>query len=56
VLVQKYKVPPNDASEITNFLLPMLTYNPDKRATAKQCLQQHWLKDYVPDDVTLKNK
>ena len=56
VLVEKYKVAPQDASEITDFLLPMLVYDPDKRTTAKQCLQHHWLKEYIADDLTLKNK
>jgi len=32
-----------DAENFTSFLLPMLIYDPDKRATAKECLRHQWL-------------
>jgi len=49
VLHEKYKMDGKIAEEITDFLLPMLDYNPDRRATARRCLQHKWIKDI---DVT----
>ncbi len=36
------------AQGLTSFLLPMLTYNPDERATAAQMLQHPWLRGELP--------
>jgi len=43
VLVEKYKLPAQDAKEISEFLLPMLFFNAQKRFTAVKCLQQPWI-------------
>jgi serine/threonine-protein kinase SRPK3 len=43
VLVEKYKLPAQDAKEISEFLLPMLYFNAQKRFTAVKCLQQPWI-------------
>ena len=43
VLVEKYEWDPKDAAELSSFLVPMLDFDPDKRATAAQCLQHPWL-------------
>jgi serine/threonine-protein kinase SRPK2 len=43
VLIEKYEWNVNDAREFTDFLLPMLEYNPLLRATAGLCLQHKWL-------------
>lgn len=45
VLIQKYEWSVEDASAFADFLRPMLDFDPDKRATAKQCLDHPWLHD-----------
>ncbi|XP_029456978.1 SRSF protein kinase 2-like isoform X2 [Rhinatrema bivittatum] len=42
-LVGRHKWQKNEAEQFTSFLLPMLEYTPDKRATAEKCLQHPWL-------------
>ncbi|KAL5244219.1 hypothetical protein ACI65C_011629 [Semiaphis heraclei] len=44
VLREKYKWPESDAKAFTGFLLPMLEFDQNARATAAQCLQHEWLK------------
>uniref|UniRef100_A0A8D0E606 non-specific serine/threonine protein kinase n=1 Tax=Salvator merianae TaxID=96440 RepID=A0A8D0E606_SALMN len=43
VLVEKYEWPQDEAAAFTDFLLPMLELNPEKRASAAQCLRHPWL-------------
>eukprot|EP01136_Pigoraptor_vietnamica_P030224 Opistho-1_new@89196 len=43
VLREKYRFSDRDADEFASFLLPMLDLNPDKRATAEECLSHPWL-------------
>ncbi|KAG8132194.1 putative Serine-threonine-protein, partial [Naja naja] len=43
VLMEKYEWSQDDAAAFTDFLLPMLELNPEKRATAAQCLRHPWL-------------
>lgn len=45
VLLEKYKFSEQEAKDMTDFLLPMLHLDPDKRATAAEALQHPWLKD-----------
>lgn len=45
VLMEKYEWSAERARNFTDFLLPMLEYNPLLRATASQCLQHSWLDD-----------
>ncbi|XP_022908906.1 SRSF protein kinase 3 [Onthophagus taurus] len=44
VLNEKYEWSRKDAEEFAAFLKPMLDFDPDKRATAAQCLQHPWLR------------
>ena len=44
VLREKYEWEEQEAKEFTSFLIPMLDFVPDKRATAAQCLKHPWLK------------
>ncbi|WPK23034.1 hypothetical protein PUMCH_000258 [Australozyma saopauloensis] len=45
VLIEKYKFSVTDAVEISSFLLPMLTLQPDQRADAGGMLNHPWLSD-----------
>jgi hypothetical protein len=48
VFMTKYKWCKEDAKAITEFILPMLAYNSEQRATAQQMLKHPWLKDIYP--------
>uniref|UniRef100_A0A1A9X1N0 non-specific serine/threonine protein kinase n=1 Tax=Glossina brevipalpis TaxID=37001 RepID=A0A1A9X1N0_9MUSC len=43
LLIEKYNWKPEESKKFSDFLLPMLEYDPDKRATAAECLQHPWL-------------
>nr|XP_033773432.1 SRSF protein kinase 1 isoform X1 [Geotrypetes seraphini] len=43
VLVEKYEWSQEEASEFTDFLIPMLELIPERRATAAECLRHPWL-------------
>lgn len=43
VLTEKYEWSRKDAEEFAAFLKPMLDFDPDRRATAAQCLNHPWL-------------
>lgn len=45
VLIEKYKFSVNDAIEISDFLLPMLTIQPELRADAGGMVNHAWLSD-----------
>lgn len=45
VLTEKYDWEPTAAQQFADFLLPMLEYDPLKRATAADCLMHPWLDD-----------
>ncbi|KAH8872285.1 SRSF protein kinase 2 [Schistosoma japonicum] len=50
VLTEKYDWPPNEAALFTSFLEPMLAYDPNRRASAWDCLQHSWItgQPYTP--------
>lgn len=43
LLTKCYEWSNEDASEFADFLLPMLEYDPRRRATAEDCLENPWL-------------
>ncbi|CAI0452689.1 unnamed protein product [Linum tenue] len=43
VLVEKYGFGEQDAQELSDFLVPLLQYAPEKRSTAAQCLSHPWI-------------
>jgi len=45
VLIDKYRLPRDEAEALTEFLLPMLEFVPEKRATAAEMLTHPWLQD-----------
>lgn len=49
VLTQKYKWESSAAQEFSDFLKPMLEYDPDKRAKAADCLAHPFLADCDTD-------
>ncbi|KAK7101658.1 SRSF protein kinase 1-like isoform X1 [Littorina saxatilis] len=44
VLIEKYEWDPKVAKDFADFLMPMLEFDPEKRATAAQTLLHPWLK------------
>lgn len=46
VLMQKYEWPLEHAAQFASFLIPMLAFDQEERATARQCLQHDWLKPF----------
>jgi len=45
VFVEKYHWSEEEAKAAANFIIPMLEFSSQKRATASQMLQHEWLKD-----------
>ena len=43
VLMEKYGMSEKDSKELSDFLTPMLDFNPTKRATAEQMISHPWL-------------
>ncbi|XP_035221987.1 SRSF protein kinase 2-like [Stegodyphus dumicola] len=43
VLTEKYEWDPVDAQAFTDFLIPMLAFDPNERAKASDCLKHPWL-------------
>ncbi|CAO2839424.1 unnamed protein product [Amaranthus hypochondriacus] len=43
VLVEKYEFSEQDANDLSDFLVPILDFVPDKRPTAAQCLSHSWI-------------
>ncbi|CAG7721142.1 unnamed protein product [Allacma fusca] len=43
VLYEKYEWSAEDAKDFADFLIPMLAFDPAKRATAAECLKHRWL-------------
>ncbi|XP_055504089.1 SRSF protein kinase 3-like isoform X1 [Leucoraja erinacea] len=50
VLIEKYDFPLNEAAIFSDFLQQMLSFAPEKRATAEQCLQHPWLNNEIYND------
>lgn len=43
--MEKYEWSREDAVAFADFLLPMLRYEPERRATASECLAHPWLRE-----------
>jgi serine/threonine-protein kinase SRPK3 len=43
VLMEKYRLKEAEAKGLADFLMPMLDYHPERRATAQQMLSHYWL-------------
>uniref|UniRef100_A0AAV2LXV0 non-specific serine/threonine protein kinase n=1 Tax=Knipowitschia caucasica TaxID=637954 RepID=A0AAV2LXV0_KNICA len=48
VLLEKYEWPLDQAAQFSDFLMTMLDLDPERRASAKVCLQHAWLQDTLP--------
>lgn len=44
VLVEKYRIKEDEAQSLADFLLPMLSWNHETRASAEEMLNHPWLK------------
>ena len=57
VLIEKYNMAPKEAEEISDFLLPMLSIDPRKRADAGGMLNHPWLSDTLGmEDITIPDR
>lgn len=56
VLIEKYHFKENEAEAFSDFLLPMLEWYPERRATAKQMLDHKWLLMADSEDYKLSDK
>lgn len=54
--MEKYRFKELEAQGITDFLLPMLEWDPQKRATAQQMLSHPWLSMSPNHDTIMKEK
>ena len=52
VLVEKYRIREDEAQALADFLLPMLNWNHEKRASAQEMLNHPWLN--MPDNYDFK--
>ncbi len=52
VLQEKYRIKEHEALALTDFLMPMLEYYPERRATAQEMLSSPWLN--MPPDFDYK--
>jgi len=52
VLQDKYRLGPGEAKAAAAFLLPILDFDPQRRATAQDCLAHPWLADAEEEAVS----
>lgn len=48
VLIEKYRMARDESVGLTEFLLPMLQFDPEQRATAQEMLSHPWLRGELP--------
>jgi serine/threonine protein kinase len=48
LLKEKYRIKPEEAKQLSSFLLPMLAWHPHERASARKMLEHPWLS--MPSD------
>mmetsp|Transcript_31019 Transcript_31019/g.54439 ORF Transcript_31019/g.54439 Transcript_31019/m.54439 type:complete len:558 (-) Transcript_31019:93-1766(-) len=53
ILMEKYKIAPSEAKEISEFLTPMLALSSKNRVTAEDALKSRWLSDVASDYPSL---
>ena len=61
VLVEKYHFKEKEAQALTDFMMPMLEYYPERRASARELLRHPWLKmpadfDYKISEIEIEKK
>ncbi len=56
VLTEKYRIREDEAKELADFLMPMLQWYPEKRATAQQMLNHPWLTSPGTYDYKLSDR
>lgn len=55
VLSQQYNLAADEAAGLRDFLMPMLEFDPAKRASAAEMLDHPWLRGELPAEVMLNN-
>ncbi|CAG9313737.1 unnamed protein product [Blepharisma stoltei] len=53
VLIDKYRFKVEEAEQLADFMRPMLIYQPEKRATAQECLKHPWIWRTDKDDIKM---
>lgn len=53
VLVEKYRIKEDEAQAFSDFLVPMLNWSGDKRASAQEMLKHPWLSMEDNDDYKM---
>ena len=56
VLIEKYKFKEKEALAFADFLLPMLEWDPEKRANAQTMLDHYWLKMHNNYDTKMSDE
>jgi serine/threonine protein kinase len=56
VLVEKYRLKQHEAQALNDFLLPMLTYQPESRASAQEMLNHYWLNMPADHEAKLSDR
>lgn len=56
ILIQKYRIVPSEAEGICEFVKGMLTFQPEYRLTARECLQHKWLYEPANYDYYLSDE
>ncbi|CAN4078586.1 unnamed protein product [Withania somnifera] len=56
LLVDKHRFSESDAHEFTEFVGPLLDFEPEKRPTAEQCLRHQWLNFKILKQSELKSE
>ena len=51
VLMEKYKMKESEAESFSDFLLPMLEWYPERRATAQDMLKHPWLSGEPVEEI-----
>lgn len=56
LLIQKYRIKEKEAKELSDFLIPMLEWNHNKRASAKEMLDHPWLKPNANEEYRMNER
>ncbi len=55
-MTEKYRFKLDEAASFADFLIPMLEWDPEKRASAEKMLGHPWLKEAVHKNVKMSEE